>query len=112
MFAIELIKQVIVNIRGNPEGLKGENDVSTAELKPCPFCGGDKRGINIRPYNPFDGYNGNVPMQRVCCLACGANIMRQDVIEAIEAWNKRAEDERSTKGSEEKRSKEHNMADH
>ena len=111
MFAMELIKQVIVNIRENHEWLKGENDVSTAELKPCPFCGGDKRGINIRPYNPFDGYNGNVPMQRVSCLACGANIMRQDVIEAIEAWNKRAEDERSTKESEEKRLKEHNMAD-
>ena len=61
-----------------------------AELKPCPFCGGNK--IDIMVYDPFDGYQGNLTRHRVWCLGCGVLVERARVMDAIEAWNRRAED--------------------
>ena len=57
-----------------------------AELKPCPFCGG----------NPFfyffcDGFNS---YNRVTCKKCVVSLTKKNIIgtEAIDAWNRRAED--------------------
>lgn len=62
-----------------------------AELKPCPFCGG--KNISIRIYDPFDGYQGNLSVHRVWCRNCWAQNERKDVMDAIEAWNRRAHDD-------------------
>ena len=51
-----------------------------AELKPCPFCGGEARlGMD------FDWHF-------VYCIECQAQIERDYEKEAIDAWNRRAED--------------------
>ena len=59
------------------------------ELKPCPFCGGKAKYICSMPYNA------------VKCTKCGTlgktvvdSYEQQDgKAEAIEAWNRRAEDD-------------------
>lgn len=60
-----------------------------AELKPCPFCGGEK--ISVREYDPFDGYQGALSVYRVWCRNCGAQIEQKKKAEASEAWNRRTE---------------------
>lgn len=50
------------------------------ELKPCPFCGGEAR-LDM----DFD-------WSYVYCINCQAQIERAWKKEAIEAWNRRAED--------------------
>lgn len=59
-----------------------------AELKPCPFCGGEAEYIYEMPYNAVECTK---------CNALGKTIVdsyeQQDgKAEAIEAWNRRAED--------------------
>ena len=59
-----------------------------AELKPCPFCGGKAEYIYEMPYNA---------VKCTKCEAFGKTIVdsyeQQDgKAEAIEAWNRRAED--------------------
>ena len=57
-----------------------------AELKPCPFCGG--KAYISRFMQPHEEW-------RVMCLACSARFGRYAGLnrkEAIEAWNRRAED--------------------
>lgn len=56
------------------------------ELKPCPFCGSNH--IYYQKPCCFGNYYGS----SVTCLDCGANIDKQDDL-AIEAWNRRAEEE-------------------
>ena len=51
-----------------------------AELKPCPFCGGE---ATIGWF--FDCYYAY-------CINCHAEIRLEGRAEAIEAWNRRAED--------------------
>lgn len=58
------------------------------ELKPCPFCGSKKLCVS------FDDYNNSI----VYCRKCGAEGPKIDrgpcyEDEAIEAWNRRAEEE-------------------
>ena len=62
------------------------------KLKPCPFCGGkavvkvvSTDGIALMP---------KVVWHRIGCRDCGARIEKYDVIEAIEAWNRRANDDK------------------
>lgn len=69
--------------------MAAENEKQTG-LKPCPFCGGKK--IRIYAYDPFDGYQGNLTVHRVHCTMCGVQVQRDKVMDAIEAWNRRAED--------------------
>ena len=59
------------------------------ELKPCPFCGGKAKYIYRMPYNV---------VKCTKCKVFGKTIVdsyeQQDgKAEAIEAWNRRAEDE-------------------
>ena len=57
-----------------------------AELKPCPFCGG--RAFIDRFMQPKEEY-------RIMCTNCSARFGRYAGLnkkEAIEAWNRRAED--------------------
>lgn len=59
-----------------------------AELKPCPFCGGKARLVYAQPYNA---------VQCTKCKVFGKTIVdayeqRDGQIDAIEAWNRRAED--------------------
>lgn len=61
-----------------------------AKLKPCPFCGCE--GMYGYYYDPFDGYQGNLKRYRIRCMACGAALERNAKEEAIEAWNRRADD--------------------
>lgn len=57
-----------------------------AELKPCPFCGGEAK---IRDYSTPD----TDPEIDVFCTNCGGQTFVYETEgEAIEAWNRRAED--------------------
>ena len=60
------------------------------ELKPCPFCGGK---AEIYQYDPFDGYQGDCSMNIVHCTRCGAAFERRRKEQAMDAWNRRANDE-------------------
>lgn len=57
------------------------------ELKPCPFCGGE---ADIGKY----GEDVGITFYFICCT-CGAELDRHTVTEkaAIEAWNRRADDD-------------------
>ena len=66
-----------------------------SELKPCPFCGG-KAGVGVTKKSVRNQY-------AVCCsnTRCIANRLGNPFVmhylseaEAIEAWNRRANDER------------------
>ena len=60
-----------------------------AELKPCPFCGGE---AEITEFDPFNGYQGSMNMYSVHCKKCGAEIVRnQNKDYAVDAWNRRAD---------------------
>lgn len=61
------------------------------ELKPCPFCGYD--GILLYPLNPWGEAEGNFVMWHAKCGICGATIRRNEKSEAINDWNRRANDE-------------------
>ena len=53
------------------------------ELKPCPFCGGE---VIIYLLGSGEWVSE--------CKSCGATVPEQDTKEAaVEAWNRRAEDE-------------------
>lgn len=55
-------------------------------LKPCPFCGGVDVKVHI-PYSTDDCY-------MVQCYGCNCNTaIYMTVNQAIEAWNRRAENE-------------------
>lgn len=66
-----------------------------AELKPCPFCGGEaSEVINILEADPEMALAGVTEDNwKVLCLKClGCGGIRRTAEEAIEAWNRRAED--------------------
>jgi Lar family restriction alleviation protein len=67
--------------------LKGWQQMAT-ELKPCPFCG---REAKIRDFSIPD----LDPEIDVFCTNCGGQtFVYETEAEAIEAWNRRAEDGR------------------
>ncbi len=53
-----------------------------AELKPCPFCGGEARR-----------YNGNIDSYGVVCNKCGAKVYGYaSKASATKAWNTRTKE--------------------
>lgn len=66
--------------------------METVELKRCPFCGGDD--ITVYDFDPFDGYQGDCRRWFARCRFCGAAIERKSKEEAVNAWNRRVDDER------------------
>lgn len=64
------------------------------ELKPCPFCGGEAKayGIPVHKHNfaglPELGGGGFVE-----CMNCTACLSENSKEKAIEAWNRRSENE-------------------
>ena len=60
-----------------------------AELKPCPFCGGEAFTVE----NLYYCEPGRVGLWTVECNGCHATTFEYDSEqEAIEAWDRRAED--------------------
>lgn len=62
------------------------------KLKPCPFCGA-KETDEDKPLSVFAGFRGSE--WTVECERCGANLGWGSYIQqedAIEAWNRRAND--------------------
>lgn len=57
------------------------------ELKPCPFCGGESHSGFYAARHKIDEY------YMVMCWNCFARTIGETVDEAIEAWNRRVEDE-------------------
>jgi Lar family restriction alleviation protein len=54
------------------------------ELKPCPFCGGDKVDIHV------SGMSGVALYYSVCCNECGSSGgLAEAKDEAIGLWNRR-----------------------
>jgi Lar family restriction alleviation protein len=61
------------------------------ELKQCPFCGGEDIEINRMYINPFSP-DSPPDEVNVGCISCGVGYTEESELEAIEAWNTRAED--------------------
>ena len=60
----------------------------TEKLKPCPFCGSKKLHYSKpTPYGCPAFWSSSV-----ACIECGAEIIGKDD-KAIEAWNRRAEED-------------------
>lgn len=55
-----------------------------AELKPCPFCGGE--AFKYFSGNPSCGY-----FLEIICKNCGCQTTRLHEAEAIKLWNRRAD---------------------
>ena len=59
------------------------------ELKPCPFCGGKAKVIEL---DPFNRYRGRFHTWGVRCVKCGvemvSGVSKEDV---IKTWNWRAD---------------------
>lgn len=60
-------------------------------LKPCPFCGGEK--LYFHSYEPYYGYQGDLTAYRIVCASCGAKLERKEAEEAMKAWNRRADND-------------------
>lgn len=68
--------------------------MSTAELKPCPFCGGH----DIRIDNHWSAGRNGETIYSMCCYDCGAtfpNRYRREVM--VESWNRRALSQQAAK---------------
>ena len=60
-----------------------------AELKPCPFCGGKAEIVNVNMGKFFD-----VSCKHLWCRGYAESVMYNTEVEAIEAWNHRAGEEK------------------
>ena len=60
------------------------------ELKPCPFCGGKAR---IVENDPFGSQRKEFRCYGVICNGCDAHFWKNTEEEAIDAWNRRADNE-------------------
>ena len=75
--------------------------MSETKLKPCPFCGERKEvylkyleGSNTLYVDEHGETNSTPLLHTVICTACNATIGKYEAsIMAIEAWNRRANDE-------------------
>ena len=62
-----------------------------AELKPCPFCGGEAR-ISADPEATRDSQGRLWAFTVVCDSCCATSGLTYSPDRATEAWNRRAED--------------------
>ncbi|MEE0968722.1 MAG: Lar family restriction alleviation protein [Clostridia bacterium] len=67
--------------------------METVELKRCPFCGIKDR-VKLLTETPYYEYQHNRGRRAVVCTLCGCSIFGRNQEEAIERWNRRADDER------------------
>lgn len=75
----------IIDVR--PYNYSDENE--NAELKPCPFCGGE--GM-VEYFNPSEGFTDDSGIYYIACLDCGSETSKRFKTErnAREAWNTRS----------------------
>lgn len=66
--------------------------METVELKRCPFCGIKDR-VKLLTETPYYEYQHNRGRRAVVCTLCGCSIFGRNQEEAIERWNRRADDE-------------------
>ena len=67
--------------------------METVEIKRCPFCGIKDR-VKLLTETPYYEYQHNRGRRAVVCTLCGCSIFGRNQEEAIERWNRRADDER------------------
>lgn len=65
------------------------------ELKPCPFCGGEAYIVEVKPHSHIIAtfmadYEGGAFVE---CSDCTCAIAADTKAEAIEAWNRRVNNE-------------------
>ena len=66
--------------------MRKENTMNNEKLKPCPFCGGEAKVLGTK-YEGGDYY--------IVCERCRVRVgSYSNPVEAIEAWNKRANSEK------------------
>lgn len=67
----------------------------TYKLKPCPFCGGKAFSYYIKPHKHslvgMPDYNGNGFVE---CSGCSVALCGETEEQAIENWNRRADNDR------------------
>jgi Lar family restriction alleviation protein len=63
---------------------EGEINMSTAKIKPCPFCGEEASVCWRLNYNVSGGED------IIECNKCGVKIIRDSLPKAKRAWNRRA----------------------
>lgn len=68
--------------------------MTTPDLKPCPFCGGTAFAYEVKPHqhflSEFGEYGGGGFVE---CTGCSCGVSEKTKEEAIEAWNRRANNE-------------------
>lgn len=58
-----------------------------AELKPCPFCGGNVQRLTRLPFYQLPRFKGR---RGVVCVNCGCFVLGNSEETAEELWNTRA----------------------
>lgn len=61
------------------------------ELKPCPFCGG-KAGLKLITTDAI-AMMPKIHWHKVSCMKCGASVEATESTKAIEAWNRRVDND-------------------
>ena len=59
-----------------------------SELKPCPFCGNSRLGAT------YTAVFGCPERYQIICTECSGRMERSTSRKAIEAWNRRVDNER------------------